>query len=129
VYREAATDSAFEALMKDLREHVKHEENEQLPKLEKVLGSGDSASLAASFERTKYFVPTRCVFVSVCFFNSFIWFFIRFFKLFWLLFAFRFSHFDFCIYIFAVRFSNFATFFFPFLPFISVILFIYDYFS
>jgi len=56
---EPTTDSTFEALMKDLREHVKHEEQEQLPKLEKALGPNDSASLASSFDRTKFFVPTR----------------------------------------------------------------------
>jgi hypothetical protein len=57
------TDSEFipslDALMKDLLEHIKEEENDDLPALETALQTEDSESLARSFGRTKHFVPTR----------------------------------------------------------------------
>ena len=56
---EAKTDAKFAELMKDLREHIKHEEEQQLPKLEKAMNKADSSSVAKSFDRTKMFVPTR----------------------------------------------------------------------
>lgn len=49
----------LKSLMDDLAQHIKEEESDDLPKLEKALQSEDSADLAKSFERTKMFVPTR----------------------------------------------------------------------
>jgi hypothetical protein len=48
-------------LMSDLKEHMKKEEEDDLPSLEKALSSQGEASgnLAKSFSRTKKFVPTR----------------------------------------------------------------------
>jgi hypothetical protein len=45
--------------MKDLVEHIKEEENDDLPALEKAIATTESESLAKSFERTKAFVPSR----------------------------------------------------------------------
>ncbi len=49
--------------MADLSEHIKDEERDDLPPLERALASPetskDSESLATSFNRTKMFVPTR----------------------------------------------------------------------
>jgi len=44
-----------------LSEHIKEEEERDLPALEEKLASsrGESEALAKSFERTKLFVPTR----------------------------------------------------------------------
>ncbi|EHL00325.1 hypothetical protein GLAREA_03270 [Glarea lozoyensis ATCC 20868] len=57
------SDSEFfptlDALMKDLTEHMKEEENDDLPALETALSEDDSEALAGSFGRTKHFVPTR----------------------------------------------------------------------
>lgn len=49
----------FDRLMESLREHIKHEEEGDLPSLEAVLSSDDTKKMADSFERTKKFVPTR----------------------------------------------------------------------
>jgi len=49
-------------LMGLLSEHIKEEESDDLPALEKALthsGTGDSEQLAKSFGRTKAFVPSR----------------------------------------------------------------------
>lgn len=46
-------------LMKDLLQHVREEEAEDLPKLEGVLAEADSEKLGVSFGRTKMFVPSR----------------------------------------------------------------------
>ncbi|RJE21643.1 hypothetical protein PHISCL_06019 [Aspergillus sclerotialis] len=46
-------------LMRDLVQHIKEEEGEDLPKLEKALSEADSEKLGTSFERTKMFVPSR----------------------------------------------------------------------
>lgn len=62
-----ATDPDFlptiKNLMADLSEHIKEEERDDLPSLEKALQSPetakDSDDLATSFERTKMFVPSR----------------------------------------------------------------------
>ncbi|GLA60477.1 hypothetical protein ABZX51_003495 [Aspergillus tubingensis] len=57
------TDPAFEstvrALMKDLSEHIKEEETQDLPKLEDAVSVEESEKLAKSFGRTKMFVPSR----------------------------------------------------------------------
>ncbi len=45
--------------MANLTQHVKEEEDTDLPELEKVLTADDSADMAKSFERTKMFVPSR----------------------------------------------------------------------
>jgi hypothetical protein len=45
--------------MKDLLEHIKEEESDDLPALEKAIATAESESLAKSFERTKAFVPSR----------------------------------------------------------------------
>ncbi|KAJ5803699.1 uncharacterized protein N7518_000002 [Penicillium psychrosexuale] len=46
-------------LMENLSEHIKEEENDDLPKLEAALSEEDSESYAKSFGRTKMFVPSR----------------------------------------------------------------------
>jgi len=61
------TDTNFEGslkrLMAVLREHIREEEEHDLPQLEKAMRRGatdaDSAGLAKRFERTKRLVPTR----------------------------------------------------------------------
>ncbi|WVR07338.1 hypothetical protein IAU60_004379 [Kwoniella sp. DSM 27419] len=52
-------ESTLRTLWKDLTEHIKEEEERDLPQLEKALGRDESKELAASFQRTKKFVPTR----------------------------------------------------------------------
>jgi hypothetical protein len=49
----------LKSLMDDLSQHIKEEEQDDLPALEKALSDSDSEGLATSFERTKMFVPTR----------------------------------------------------------------------
>ena len=51
----------FDTLMGDLRGHIKHEEEGDLPSLEAVLSSDETKKMADSFERTKKFVPTRYI--------------------------------------------------------------------
>jgi hypothetical protein len=46
-------------LMEDLSTHIKEEEMDDLPKLEKVLSQEDSEKYSTSFGRTKMFVPSR----------------------------------------------------------------------
>jgi hypothetical protein len=45
--------------MEDLRQHIKEEEEHDLPKLESALSQEESQSLSKSFARTKAFVPSR----------------------------------------------------------------------
>jgi hypothetical protein len=45
--------------MEDLSQHIKSEEESDLPGLEKTLDQADSESMAKSFGRTKMFVPSR----------------------------------------------------------------------
>jgi hypothetical protein len=45
--------------MKDLNQHIKEEENDDLPALESALQKDESESIAKSFGRTKAFVPSR----------------------------------------------------------------------
>lgn len=58
-----ATDPQFkptlQALFKDLQEHIKEEEQDDLPSLESAIARDESESMASSFERTKKFVPSR----------------------------------------------------------------------
>ncbi|KAG9051307.1 hypothetical protein FS837_009574 [Tulasnella sp. UAMH 9824] len=49
----------FEKLMKDLREHMKSEEENDLVKFEAAIPREESERLAKKFQRTKHFVPTR----------------------------------------------------------------------
>jgi len=49
----------LEALMKDLNQHIKEEENDDLPALESAIQNDESESIAKSFGRTKAFVPSR----------------------------------------------------------------------
>jgi len=46
-------------LMKDLAEHIRDEETQDLPALDQKLSAEDSESMAKSFGRTKAFVPSR----------------------------------------------------------------------
>ncbi|KAF9395751.1 hypothetical protein BGX21_009797 [Mortierella sp. AD011] len=46
-------------LWADLSEHIKHEEEEDLVRLEEALSATKSAEMAKSFQRTKMFVPTH----------------------------------------------------------------------
>lgn len=59
----SSTDPSFSRtlndLHKDLQQHIKEEENHDLPALEKALTGDDTATMASSFERTKMFVPSR----------------------------------------------------------------------
>jgi hypothetical protein len=45
--------------MDNLSQHIKEEESDDLPALEKAIPADDSQSMARSFERTKMFLPTR----------------------------------------------------------------------
>ena len=45
--------------MEDLSHHIDDEENVSLAKLDEALSKDESIGLARSFDRTKYFVPTR----------------------------------------------------------------------
>lgn len=45
--------------MTDLHEHIIHESQEDMPRLEEKLSREESQALAQSFERTKYITPTR----------------------------------------------------------------------
>jgi len=49
----------LEALMKDLNQHIKEEENDDLPALESAIQNEESESIAKSFSCTKAFVPSR----------------------------------------------------------------------
>jgi hypothetical protein len=49
----------LEALMKDLIQHIKEEESDDLPALESAIPTSESETLASSFGRTKAFVPSR----------------------------------------------------------------------
>lgn len=49
----------LDRLMNDLHEHIEHESNEDMPRLEKLLSKEESQALAASFQRTKMITPTR----------------------------------------------------------------------
>lgn len=57
------TDADFrptlDKIFKDLQKHVKDEEINDLPTLEKALTGDATADIAKSFERTKMFAPTR----------------------------------------------------------------------
>ena len=50
-----------EKIMATLHQHNDDEEIEDLPKLERAIGEQASRDAAASFKRTKQFVPTRSV--------------------------------------------------------------------
>ncbi|KAI2889277.1 hypothetical protein CBS11852_6807 [Aspergillus niger] len=52
-------ESTIRALMKDLSEHIKEEESQDLPKLEDAVSAEESEKLSKSFGRTKMFVPSR----------------------------------------------------------------------
>ena len=45
--------------MSNLSDHIKDEEEQDLPALDSKLSAEDSASMAKSFGRTKAFVPSR----------------------------------------------------------------------
>ena len=45
--------------MNDLNQHIKEEENDDLPALERAIRNDESESIARSFGRTKAFVPSR----------------------------------------------------------------------
>ncbi|RFU26873.1 hypothetical protein B7463_g9471, partial [Scytalidium lignicola] len=51
--------STLQSLMKDLRQHMDEEETDDLVALDNSLQSGETESMAKSFERTKMFTPTR----------------------------------------------------------------------
>jgi len=57
------SDSDFKPTLKklweNLSQHIKEEEEHDLPALEKALADGESEKIATSFGRTKMFVPTR----------------------------------------------------------------------
>jgi hypothetical protein len=49
----------LQSLWADLERHIKEEEEDDLPRLEEAYYASGSDELAASFQRTKKFVPTR----------------------------------------------------------------------
>lgn len=49
----------LDTLLKDLHEHIEHEKNEDMPRLEDILSREESKSLANYFEKTKLILPTR----------------------------------------------------------------------
>lgn len=49
----------LEGLMQELKKHMEEEETQDLIALDNSLQSGEGESLAASFKRTKWFIPTR----------------------------------------------------------------------
>ncbi|KAL8931885.1 MAG: hypothetical protein Q9216_007040 [Gyalolechia sp. 2 TL-2023] len=49
----------LDRLMADLHEHIEHESQEDMPRLEAKLSRDESQALAKSFERTKMITPTR----------------------------------------------------------------------
>ncbi len=49
----------LDTLMTDLHEHIKHESQEDMPRLEEILTREESKSLANYFEKTKLILPTR----------------------------------------------------------------------
>jgi len=51
--------ATLDNLWSNLQQHIKEEETEDLPALEKALQGDDSNSMATSFHRTKHFVPTQ----------------------------------------------------------------------
>ncbi|KAI0398324.1 HHE domain protein [Xylariaceae sp. FL0594] len=52
-------EKVLEALWTNLSAHIKEEEHDDLPALEKALDPKDSESMTKSFGRTKMFIPTR----------------------------------------------------------------------
>ncbi|KAH6844511.1 hemerythrin HHE cation binding domain-containing protein [Chaetomium sp. MPI-CAGE-AT-0009] len=50
---------AIDSLWESLSQHIKEEERDDLPALEKAIDADVSGALARSFDRTKHFVPTR----------------------------------------------------------------------
>lgn len=58
-----STDPRFiptlQVLMEDLERHMRHEEEEELVRLEDLLSRADSEALTRSLDRTKMFVPSR----------------------------------------------------------------------
>lgn len=56
---EPTFDPAIDSLWETLAQHIREEETDDLPALEKAIDSDVSGSLARSFGRTKHFVPTR----------------------------------------------------------------------
>lgn len=49
----------LDRLLTDLHDHIAHEVNEDMPRLEEKLSREESKALAQSFERTKMITPTR----------------------------------------------------------------------
>ena len=49
----------LDTLLKDLHEHIEHEKNADMPRLEDILTMEESKSLANYFEKTKLIIPTR----------------------------------------------------------------------
>ena len=49
----------LDTLLKDLHDHIEHEKNEDMPRLEKLLSREESKSLADQFVKTKRITPTR----------------------------------------------------------------------
>ncbi|KAL7952085.1 hypothetical protein V8C42DRAFT_339967 [Trichoderma barbatum] len=50
---------ALKNLYTNLKQHMKEEEGEDLPKLEQAVSKEESETLSKSFQRTKMFVPTH----------------------------------------------------------------------
>ncbi|KAL6872230.1 hypothetical protein HDV57DRAFT_520362 [Trichoderma longibrachiatum] len=49
----------LKSLYADLKQHIREEEEEDLPKLEQAVSGDESRQLSKSFQRTKMFVPTH----------------------------------------------------------------------
>jgi len=57
--RDTDFESTLDTLMKNLNQHIKEEESNDLPALEAAIDVKSSESLAKSFKRTKWFLPTQ----------------------------------------------------------------------
>ncbi|KAI8826019.1 hemerythrin HHE cation binding domain-containing protein [Fimicolochytrium jonesii] len=57
--KDADFDPLIAKMMRELRAHIKHEEEEDLPKLRAALSQKDAEYMGRQFETTKNFVPTR----------------------------------------------------------------------
>jgi len=56
---DAEYSSKFQKLMSELEEHMKGEEQDDLPKFEAAISRDDSIAMAKQFSRTKQFAPTH----------------------------------------------------------------------
>lgn len=65
--KKSTSDDDFDPLiakiMRELREHIKEEEEQDLPKLRSALSEDEGRKLGKEFQMTKMFVPTQYVYM------------------------------------------------------------------